>query len=76
MPQSKTAFLIDMDGVIYRGEPALARRRTKSVSMDMLERAVTFIDDGARLITRNLDPNCPPERGMREARSAFAEAAV
>jgi NagD protein len=37
----------------------------KSLSMDMLEKAVTFINDGAKLVATNLDPNCPTERGMR-----------
>ena len=37
----------------------------KTLSMEMLEKAVTFVNEGARLIATNLDPNCPTETGMR-----------
>jgi NagD protein len=37
----------------------------KSLSMDMLEKAVTFINNGAKLIATNLDVNCPTEHGSR-----------
>jgi NagD protein len=37
----------------------------KSLSMDMLEKAVTFVNNGARLIATNMDLNCPTEHGSR-----------
>src|SRR5260370_26306297 len=37
----------------------------KSLSMEMLEKAVTFVNNGARLIATNLDLNCPTEHGSR-----------
>jgi NagD protein len=37
----------------------------RSLSMDMLEKAVTFINQGSKLVATNLDANCPTERGMR-----------
>lgn len=37
----------------------------KTLNMEMLERAVTFINNGARLVATNLDPNCPTEAGTR-----------
>jgi NagD protein len=46
----------------------------KSLSMDMLERAVTFINRGARLIATNLDFNCPTEHGSRPGCGAIVSA--
>ena len=37
----------------------------KSLSMEMLEKAVTFVNNGARLIATNMDLNCPTEHGSR-----------
>jgi NagD protein len=37
----------------------------KTLNMEMLERAVTLINKGARLVATNLDPNCPTESGSR-----------
>ena len=37
----------------------------RTVTLDMLERAVTSILNGARLIATNLDPNCPTNTGTR-----------
>ncbi|HVY40545.1 MAG TPA: TIGR01457 family HAD-type hydrolase [Polyangia bacterium] len=37
----------------------------KTLNMEMLDRAVTLINNGARLVATNLDPNCPTESGMR-----------
>lgn len=37
----------------------------KTLNMEMLERAVTLINNGARLVATNLDPNCPTESGSR-----------
>lgn len=46
----------------------------KTLSMEMLEKAVTFVNGGARLIATNLDPNCPTERGMRPGCGAIVRA--
>jgi NagD protein len=46
----------------------------KTLSMEMLEKAVTFVNEGARLIATNLDPNCPTERGMRPGCGAIVRA--
>lgn len=46
----------------------------KTLSMEMLEKAVTFVNDGARLIATNLDPNCPTARGMRPGCGAIVRA--
>jgi len=46
----------------------------KTLSMDMLEKAVTFVNEGARLIATNMDPNCPTERGMRPGCGAIVRA--
>jgi NagD protein len=43
----------------------------KSLSMDMLEKAVTFVNNGARLIATNLDLNCPTEHGSRPGGGAI-----
>ena len=37
----------------------------RTLNMEMLERAVTLINKGARLVATNLDPNCPTESGSR-----------
>lgn len=37
----------------------------RTLTLDMLERAVTMIMDGAKLIATNLDPNCPTASGIR-----------
>ena len=46
----------------------------KTLSMEMLEQAVTFVNEGARLIATNLDPNCPTEHGMRPGCGAIVRA--
>jgi NagD protein len=46
----------------------------KSLSMDMLEKAVNHINNGARLISTNLDVNCPTETGMRPGCGAVVAA--
>jgi NagD protein len=47
----------------------------KSLSMEMLEKAVTFVNDGAKLIATNLDPNCPTAGGgMRPGCGAIVSA--
>lgn len=46
----------------------------KTLSMEMLEKAVTFVNDGAKLIATNLDPNCPTARGMRPGAGAIVRA--
>jgi len=46
----------------------------KTLNMDMLEKAVTFVNAGARLIATNMDPNCPTERGMRPGCGAIVRA--
>lgn len=37
----------------------------RTVTLDALERAVTMILAGAKLIATNLDPNCPTQTGVR-----------
>ena len=37
----------------------------RSMSFEMIEKAVRLVDAGARLIATNLDPNCPTEAGIR-----------
>lgn len=37
----------------------------RTLSFEMVERAVQLIMDGAKLIATNLDPNCPTSSGMR-----------
>lgn len=37
----------------------------RTVTLEMLELAVRFIFDGAKLIATNLDPNCPTRDGIR-----------
>ena len=37
----------------------------RTMTLEMIEKAVRLVADGARLIATNLDPNCPTEAGMR-----------
>lgn len=37
----------------------------RTVTLDVLERAVTMILNGAKLIATNMDPNCPTKNGTR-----------
>ncbi|HUS40851.1 MAG: HAD-IIA family hydrolase [Pirellulales bacterium] len=37
----------------------------RAVTLEMLERAVHMIMQGAKLIATNLDPNCPTDKGIR-----------
>ncbi|GIW93872.1 MAG: acid sugar phosphatase [Pirellulaceae bacterium] len=37
----------------------------RTVNFEMLEKAVTFIKNGARLVATNLDPLCPTRHGVR-----------
>lgn len=46
----------------------------KTLSIEMLEKAVTFVNAGARLIATNMDPNCPTARGMRPGCGAIVRA--
>src|SRR5439155_1643789 len=69
-PAKRYGFLIDMDGVLYRGPELLpgagefvGERRT--FNLELVETAVRMITRGAKLIATNLDPNCPTERGLR-----------
>lgn len=51
----------------------------RAVTLEMLERAVQLILDGAKLIATNLDPNCPTMSGTRPgagATVAYLEAAT
>lgn len=51
----------------------------RTVTLEMLEHAVQFILDGAKLIGTNLDPNCPTQTGTRPgcgATLAFLETAT
>ncbi|MFK7818917.1 MAG: HAD-IIA family hydrolase [Planctomycetaceae bacterium] len=51
----------------------------RTVTLDVLERAVTMILNGAKLIATNMDPNCPTSTGTRPgcgATVAYLEAAT
>ena len=51
----------------------------RTVTLDVLERAVTMILSGAKLIATNMDPNCPTSTGTRPgcgATVAYLEAAT
>lgn len=51
----------------------------RTVTLDVLERAVTMILNGAKLIATNLDPNCPTSTGTRPgcgATVAYLESAT
>lgn len=51
----------------------------RTLTLDMLERAVKMIMNGAKLIATNMDPNCPVADGIRPgcgAAIAFLEAAT
>jgi NagD protein len=37
----------------------------RTLTFEMIERGVRLVQNGARLIATNLDPNCPTEHGMR-----------
>lgn len=37
----------------------------RTITLDMLEKAVNMIMDGAKLIATNMDPNCPTKTGTR-----------
>ena len=37
----------------------------RTMSFEMIEKAVRLVDGGARLIATNMDPNCPTEAGIR-----------
>ena len=37
----------------------------RTMTFEMVEKAVRLVDGGARLIATNLDPNCPTEAGIR-----------
>ena len=37
----------------------------RTMTFEMIEKAVRLVDKGARLIATNLDPNCPTENGIR-----------
>lgn len=44
----------------------------RTMSFEMIEKAVRLVADGARLIATNLDPNCPTEAGIRPGCGAIA----
>ncbi len=51
----------------------------RTLTLDMLERAVNMIMNGAKLIATNIDPNCPTDGGIRPgcgAAIAYLEAAT
>ncbi|MBX3439475.1 MAG: HAD family hydrolase [Planctomycetaceae bacterium] len=51
----------------------------RTVNLEMLETAVQLIQDGAKLIATNMDPNCPTKDGIRPgcgATVAYLEAAT
>lgn len=37
----------------------------RTMSFEMIEKAVRLVEKGARLIATNMDPNCPTESGLR-----------
>lgn len=37
----------------------------RSISFEMIETAVRMVENGAKLIATNLDPNCPTQSGLR-----------
>lgn len=37
----------------------------RTVTFEMVEKAVRMIENGAKLIATNMDPNCPTENGLR-----------
>lgn len=37
----------------------------RTMTFEMIEKAVRLVDRGARLVATNLDPNCPTESGIR-----------
>ncbi|YCM42835.1 HAD-IIA family hydrolase [Verrucomicrobiaceae bacterium 227] len=37
----------------------------RTMNLEMIEKAIRLVDQGARLIATNLDPNCPTEDGIR-----------
>lgn len=44
----------------------------RTMTFEMIEKAVRLVDGGARLIATNLDPNCPTEAGIRPGCGAIA----
>lgn len=51
----------------------------RTITLEMLEHAVQFVLDGAKLVGTNLDPNCPTQTGTRPgcgATLAFLETAT
>jgi NagD protein len=44
----------------------------RTMTFEMIEKAVRLVADGARLIATNLDPNCPTEAGIRPGCGAIA----
>lgn len=43
----------------------------RTASLETIETAVNLVNDGAKLIATNLDPNCPTARGSRPGCGAF-----
>jgi NagD protein len=44
----------------------------RTMTFEMIEKAVRLVSNGARLIATNLDPNCPTEAGIRPGCGAIA----
>ena len=44
----------------------------RTMTFEMIEKAVRLVADGARLIATNLDPNCPTDAGIRPGCGAIA----
>ena len=44
----------------------------RTMTFEMIEKAVRLVANGARLIATNLDPNCPTESGIRPGCGAIA----
>lgn len=43
----------------------------RSMNLEMIEAAVRMIENGAKLIATNMDPNCPTQNGLRPGCGAF-----
>ena len=43
----------------------------RSLTLEMIEKAVSLVDKGAKLIATNLDPSCPIEGGIRPGCGAY-----
>lgn len=65
--------------VVDRAPDYVVVGECRTITLEMLERAVDLILNGAKLIGTNLDPNCPTQHGTRPgcgATLAYLEAAT